>query len=244
VDQFVQLGGQRMRIAIFSDIHANLPALEAALERAAAMRVDEIYCLGDIVGYGGNPNECVDLVRDNSSWCVAGNHDRAAVEPRKASTFSESAREVAEWTNETLTPANRKFLQSLPLSVEIGPCTLVHASPVKPSRWHYVKTLEDAENQFKAFDTVLCFIGHTHVPVAVAEDFETTVFRKDMRYLINVGSVGQSRDGNPDLSFGFLDTDAWYYETVRVPYNIEVAADAIKFHGLPSIFAERLYVGI
>jgi diadenosine tetraphosphatase ApaH/serine/threonine PP2A family protein phosphatase len=233
-----------MKIALISDIHSNLQALLAALSDIDGRGIDEIYCIGDSVGYGGSPNECVDLVRKRASAVVLGNHDLAAVKPSDADYFTKPGKIVAEWTNRTLTAENRQFLAALPFTVEMGVCTLVHASPEFPPAWQYVNSMDAARDQFAHFKTEICFIGHTHVPVLCGEDLKTFKFKKNMRFLINVGSIGQPRDGNPHLSYGILDTDAWSYENIRIPYDVRAAAEAITSKGLPAILAKRLSQGV
>ena len=233
-----------MRLAILSDIHSNLQALTTALKFIDDNGVDEIYCLGDIVGYGGNPNECVELVRARANLTVLGNHDRAAIDPSEADYFTKPGKIAAAWTHKTLTSENLAFLKSLPLITTTPLSTLAHASPQQPENWIYVLSLPVAERQFKHFSTKLCFIGHSHVPVVCGEDLKTFAFRKGVRYLINVGSTGQPRDGNPRLSFGLLDSDVWSYHNIRLEYDAESAAKQIEQVGLPSVLGKRLLQGI
>ena len=232
-----------MRIAVISDIHSNLQALTQALSVIDERGVDSIYCLGDIVGYGGNPNECVDLIRERCGLIVLGNHDLAALDPVNAEFFSRPGRIAIEWTHSVLNPRNVEFLSSLPYTASAEVCTLAHASPLDPEQWQYVLSLQIAKLQFPSFSTQICFIGHTHVPAVCGEDLRTFVLKKEKRFLINVGSVGQPRDGNPQLSFGLFDTEAWKYENIRVNYDIDKAALAIRSQGLPSTLAARLYQG-
>jgi diadenosine tetraphosphatase ApaH/serine/threonine PP2A family protein phosphatase len=233
-----------MRIAIISDIHSNLEALTKALKVIEEKKVGLIYCLGDIVGYGASPNECVELIRENAAKVVMGNHDVAAIDPRHADYFTKPGKIAAEWTHKTLTKENLEFLKKLPYKSVEGPWTLVHSSPKNPQDWEYVLSLEIAREQFPHFKTPLCFIGHTHVPVVAGEDLKTFDFKKDMRFIVNVGSVGQPRDGNPKLSFGLFDTDEWIYENVRIDYDIKGAAEKIKSAGLPPVLAGRLFQGL
>ena len=233
-----------MRIAIVSDIHSNLQALTKALELIDGLKVDAIYCLGDIVGYGGNPNECINLVRERISKCVLGNHDLAAVDTSQAEGFTRHGKIAAEWTHGVLTAENTEYLSKLSYRIEIPPATLVHANPSAPELWNYVFSLQDAGPQFERFTTPVCFIGHTHVPSLCGEDLRTFSLTKSVRFLINVGSIGQPRDHNPQLSFGLLDSDAWTYENVRAAYDIQGAAQAILDSGLPRPLAKRLFSGV
>jgi predicted phosphodiesterase len=232
-----------MRVAILSDIHSNLQALTKAFALIDRSGIDEVYCLGDIVGYGANPNECIALVRERCKFCVLGNHDLAALDTSGAQYFTKPGRSAAEWTHEVLTAENAEFLRSLPYCVQAGDLTLVHASPQEPAQWEYVLSLPIAQKQFAAFTTVLCMIGHTHVPSVCGENLRTVVFKKGMRFLINVGSVGQPRDGNSQLSFGIFDSDEWSYQNIRHDYDINGAARAILNQGLPAVLASRLFLG-
>jgi diadenosine tetraphosphatase ApaH/serine/threonine PP2A family protein phosphatase len=233
-----------MKIAVISDIHSNLQALLAALSDIDGRGIDQIYCLGDIVGYGGSPNECAQVIRQRAAVSVLGNHDQAALNPSDVNNFTKPGKIVSEWTSKTLTDENRKFLAALPFTAKAGLCTLVHASPKFPSAWEYVDSMDAARVQFAHFATELCFIGHTHVPALCGEDMKTFRFKKDIRFLINVGSIGQPRDGNFHLSYGILDTDAWSYENIRIPYDIRGAALAITSQGLPAVLAKRLSRGL
>jgi predicted phosphodiesterase len=233
-----------MRVAILSDIHSNLQALTKALALIDRAKVDELYCLGDIVGYGGNPNECVDLVRTHATLCVLGNHDLAATDTSHAHYFTKPGRLAAEWTHRVLTPGNMEFLSSLPYKLQSEYFTLVHASPLEPQQWEYVLSLQIAQKQFAAFTSEICFLGHTHVPSICGENLRTFSFKKNMRFLINVGSVGQPRDGNPQLSFGIFDTESWSYKNIRADYDISGASQAIMEHRLPLSLASRLNQGL
>lgn len=233
-----------MRVAIISDIHANLPALESTLAYIEDTNVDAIHCLGDIVGYGPFPNECVDLVRARCKHVVKGNHDSGLAGETSIQDFNQYGRKAIEWTADVITPENLEYLRSLPYSVVENGYTLVHSSPVQPEEWTYVLSRQDAELSFDAFTTDLCFIGHTHVPLIVGEDLSVNKFRKGLRYLINVGSIGQPRDGNPQAAFGLLNTEGPNYELIRVPYDVERTAKAIDDAGLPAFLAHRLFQGM
>lgn len=232
-----------MRVAILSDIHSNLQALTKAFSIIDRSRIDKVYCLGDVVGYGGNPNECIALIRSRAKHCVLGNHDLASLDTSQANYFTKPGRIAAAWTQKTLTSENSDFLSSLPYSIQTEDFTLVHASPLEPQIWEYVLSLQIAKKQFQAFTTQLCFIGHTHVPSVCGENLRTFSFKKDMRFLINVGSIGQPRDGNPQLSFGIFDTETWAYQNIRSNYDIQAASKAILDRGLPSVLANRLFQG-
>jgi putative phosphoesterase len=232
-----------MRIAIISDIHSNLQALTKALSIIKNLDVDEIYCLGDVVGYGANPNECVDLVREHATYTVMGNHDHAVLYTQYADFLPRAGKTVALWTHDRLTPENRAFLRGLEYRIDLDQFTIVHASPAQPAFWQYISSLGDAEEQFNYFTTTICFIGHTHQPFVCRDDLQAFTLTKSGKFLINPGSVGQPRDGRPQLSFGFLDTETWEYRNMRFSYDIEGAANAILKNKLPKSLAKRLYDG-
>ncbi len=232
-----------MRIAIISDIHANKEGLDAALAEIRKRGADEIVCLGDIVGYGASPNECVETVRSVTSRILLGNHDEAALYPEKAEYFNPYARIAVEWTYDELSEDHRNFLRGLPFSTEIGELLFVHSSPLEPSEWHYIITLADASDNFSFFQQPICFVGHSHVPEVFCTDGRSETVVRGLKFIVNVGSVGQPRDGNPQLSFGMFDTDAWVYENVRLDYDVQTAASKIRKAGLPKALADRLLVG-
>jgi len=233
-----------MRLAIISDIHSNLQALEKTLEVIRERKVDEIVCLGDIVGYGANPNECVRLVQDHCTTVLLGNHDLAALEPSVAEQFTANARIAALWTSEHLQPEHKDFLGTLPYVAARQDVFLVHSSPYEPEEWHYIFSTAEARSMFDHFSEQICFVGHSHVPGVYAERSGDGHITRNERFIVNVGSVGQPRDGNPRLSFGILDTDRWEYDNVRMSYDIDAASNEILKAGLPRLLGERLYVGM
>jgi predicted phosphodiesterase len=235
-----------MRIAIISDIHSNLHAFTKALALIKELGADTIYCLGDIVGYGSHPNECIDLIREKSSLCVIGNHDNALLNSAQIQYLPPEGQIAAVWTQNILTQENRKFLSQLNYKCELNIATLVHANPKDPENWSYVMNLEEAALQFQYFSTRVCFIGHSHIPSVCGEDLKTFQITKynNIRFLINVGSIGQPRDGNPQLSFGLLDTDTWTYKNIRSEYDVSAAAQSILDNNLPQSLATRLLYGI
>ncbi len=235
-----------MRIAIISDIHSNLEALTKAFEIIETKNIDEIVCLGDIVGYGANPNECVELIRKRVKYVVMGNHDYAvAVDPTELFYFSSHARESDLWTREVLTRENLEFLKSLPLTISFKNLLFVHSSPAQPREWEYIFTEAQAKVQFQYFNEKICFIGHSHLPGVFPEKGSYNgKIDKNMRYIINVGSVGQPRDGDWRLCFGIFDTNTWTYEQIRSEYEVEKASIKIIQNGLPEFLARRILVGI
>lgn len=233
-----------MKFAIISDIHSNLEALTTALEAIKKESVDQILFLGDVVGYGANPNECVDLVREHCSVILLGNHDLAAVDLSVAEFFTTNARTAAHWTSRELRPGNKDFLKSLPYTAIADGAYLVHSSPYEPEEWHYIISESDARRMFPHFSEAICFVGHSHIPGVFAESSITEDIRRGERFIVNVGSVGQPRDGNPMLSFGVFDSARWEYRNVRLAYDCEAAGQKIREAGLPRMLADRLLQGV
>jgi predicted phosphodiesterase len=233
-----------VRLAVISDIHSNLQALESALELISERSVDAIYCLGDIVGYGADPAACVDLVRSQCVAAVRGNHDEAVALERGVSFLPKEGQKAIKHNRSALSEDQLEYLASLPYLIEENGCCFVHASPFRPDDWLRLESLHVALEQFEHFDAEVCFVGHTHVPAIISDRLGVLHVRKGHRYLINVGSVGQPRDMNPHLALGFFDSDAFSYELVRLPYDIEGAIDRIKEEGLPRRLGKRLRLGL
>lgn len=241
-----------MRYGLISDIHGNLEALTAVLSEIDKLHVDTILCLGDVVGYGPNPNECVELVRERAAVCLIGNHDEASLGRVDLEFFNYIAREAIEWTMRELNQESSAYLRSLPYTHEFENVLIVHASPDEPRRWNYIISLEDAEQSFAAFEQQMCFIGHSHTPwvidlppsgrMQVRQEYPTS-FEDRHRYLINVGSVGQPRDRNPFAAFGILDTQKKEYALKRTAYEVAKTQKKIRAQGLPSFLADRLAAG-
>jgi predicted phosphodiesterase len=233
-----------MRLAIISDIHSNLEALTKALEVIDRHSVDTIICLGDIVGYGANPNECIELVRKRCSAVIKGNHEYAIERVSQTEFFTEDARAAIIWTQKQLTEKNYEYLLTLPLAHREDDGYFVHASPCKPAEWTYILGHSDASSTFHCFSEEICFIGHTHTPAIFSAGGRSKRVTKGERYLVNVGSIGQPRDRNSELSFGIFDTGAWAYENIRSPYDVETAARKIFSTSLPPKLGQRLFMGI
>ncbi len=240
-----------MRCAILSDIHANLEALRAVLDDAAT-QADALVCLGDVVGYGADPEACVDLVGERCEAVVAGNHEHAVAGLLDLAWFNPYARAAAEWTRERLSADARAWLGGLPLTRELGDATLVHASPAQPAEWDYLVDAEDGYAAFPAFTTRLCFVGHSHLLGAWAQgswgrDYERAATRVAVepgcRYIINVGSVGQPRDRDPRAAYAVWDSDERSVTVRRVGYDVDRARDKIVAAGLPRFLADRLADG-
>ncbi len=232
-----------MRLAIISDIHSNLEALSATLRLIESESVDHIVCLGDIVGYGADPDPCVELVRGRCDVVVQGNHDAAVVRTEIADSFTANARSAVFWTHRHISPENLSYLARLPLQRTLSDILFVHASPCEPDQWHYIVDAEDAQTAFRCFTETLCFVGHSHFPGIYDQRGRIAALHRNGRMLVNVGSVGQPRDRDPRLSFGVLDTEDWSYRNVRAPYDIETAAQKILSAELPRSLANRLFVG-
>ncbi len=233
-----------VRLAIISDIHSNLEALTRAFELIDEESIKDIVCLGDVVGYGANPNECVNIVRSRCRIVLRGNHDAAAVDFANAESFTKNARIAAEWTGRELSDANRAFLAGLPYSHRMDGALFVHSSPFQPELWHYVVSEEDLEAAFESFTEQICFIGHSHFPGIFSSEGPTKTISRAQRYVVNVGSIGQPRDGNFRLSFGVFDTERWTYDNVRSEYPLQAAAEKILRAGLPRALADRLTLGM
>ncbi len=234
-----------MKYAIISDIHSNLEALTKVLSIIDEKKVDEIICLGDIVGYGANPNECVTIVRDRCSAIVLGNHDAAALNPSLAHDFNPIARRAIVWTSNTLTDDNKNFLSAVPLKVQKENTILfVHSSPNAPELWDYIIDGDDAASAFRHFEERICFIGHTHVPGIFSQRGREKIISRDEKFIVNIGSIGQPRDGNPMLSFGIFDSTMWEYELIRSKYDIQTAVDKIYAAKLPEELGNRLMYGM
>jgi predicted phosphodiesterase len=238
-----------MRVAVVSDIHGNFTALEAVLADVDGDGVDELWCLGDVVGYGAQPNECCATVAQRAAVCLAGNHDLAVRGTIDLAEFSGDAGVAASWTSEVLDAESRTFLNGLAPSGERERVGLFHGSPRDPV-WEYVLTEETAEGALEAAPQSLVLVGHSHVPLAVRDDLTgglapggTEQALGDARWVLNPGSVGQPRDGDPRAAWLLLDLEARFAAFRRVAYPIERAQAAIRERGLPPPLAARLARG-
>lgn len=240
------------RIAVLSDIHGNFQALTAVVEAIDRLNPDATVCLGDVVGYGAQPNECIELLKARSIPTLAGNHDHAAVDMTDITFFNAIAKQAVFWTRDNLTPENATWLRERPFTFELSDdLYFVHASPNEPEAWNYVLTYGQARTSFETFAHKFCFIGHSHQPAIVQKRGEDLFCPEgheipidhESRYLINVGSVGQPRDRNPAACFVLLDLDANVIRFIRVEYEIAQAQGEIRKNGLPEELAERLSYG-
>ncbi|MFA6245064.1 MAG: metallophosphoesterase family protein [Candidatus Hydrogenedentales bacterium] len=240
-----------MRYAIISDVHANLESLQAVQARIQELGVDQIVCLGDVVGYNASPNECTDLIRECGIPTICGNHDAVACGIEEPWGFNPVALHAALWTREHLSEANLKWLRELPDNMQFTHFLAAHGSPT--DRDCYLFTWEDvlphipylAEQNYR-----LCFFGHTHSPGIFSADGLYSVdndlkfaLGEGKTFFINPGSVGQPRDGDPRAAFGLFDSQKNEFQLIRVPYDVEKAAQRILEAGLPHFLAERLSLG-
>jgi predicted phosphodiesterase len=242
-----------MRYAIISDIHGNLEALTAVLNDIKTRSIDNIICLGDIVGYYPNPEECIGLIRENADECIAGNHDYAAINKIDIQTFTYYAYVAMEWTRNHISEESKKFLSELPLIIEKDDIFFTHSSPSNPQDWIYV--FPDSEDSvFEAFNSLvhkINFIGHTHWPSILIQEDDKIILHsehfikidKKNFYLINVGSVGQPRDFDSRSCYAIYDTSEMEINLIRVPYDYKITQKKILDNNLPAFLAQRLEKG-
>ena len=241
-----------MRYAILADIHSNLAAFEAVLNDADGRGgFDKIWCLGDVVGYGPDPHECIERLRQFKPVCIAGNHDWAAIGKMDTSEFNPVAAIAAHWTAEQLTAEDKDYLLGLPPTLHENGFTLAHGSPREPV-WEYLLSTDVARENFAYFETACCLVGHSHVPlifelvndkVVYREFKETTLKLKDRRMIINPGGVGQPRDGDPRASYAIYDAETKAVYHYRVEYDIPATQKKMAERGLPTPLIVRLGVG-
>ena len=237
-----------MAIAIISDVHGNLEALKETLNYIKENDIEKIYCLGDIVGYGPNPNECVELIAEKCEKVVIGNHDHAALGLTSTEYFNDFAKISTHWTTNNLTEENKNYLHTLAFTFSEDKSFAVHATPSAPTMWHYILSEVDAQHEFKYFDEQNCFIGHSHFPIIFNNQGGFTRAPKvklesDNKFIINVGSVGQPRDGNPKTCFCVYDQEEDSIEFIRLSYEIDKTREKIIKAGLPVFLADRLTKG-
>jgi diadenosine tetraphosphatase ApaH/serine/threonine PP2A family protein phosphatase len=242
-----------MRWVILSDVHGNLEAFQAVIEDMRAEKADQIAFLGDVVGYGADPNECLSLLRNLTEWVIAGNHDYGAVGLTDIDVFNPVARSAILWTREELSEENQAYLRRLLLFRKNGSVTFVHATPNQPEEWYYLFTFPEAEEAFLSLSGDIAFVGHSHRPLILAKagsgeveavNPEEAILKPGVRYIINVGSVGQPRDGHPEAAYGLYDEDTKKFRLKRVPYDVETTQRKIIRAGLPPFLAQRLSRGI
>jgi diadenosine tetraphosphatase ApaH/serine/threonine PP2A family protein phosphatase len=239
-----------MRFAIFSDIHSNLEAFEAVLADARDNNCTDFVCLGDVVGYNANPHECVERVREMDCPVVKGNHDEQASLLESSRDFNEMAEAAIQWTRDNLSDADKEWLRDLKLQRQVRDFTIVHATLDTPDQWGYVFNNLDAAASFTYQHTPVCFFGHTHVPMAFIRDegvqrrpIDKLRIEPGKKYFINVGSVGQPRDGDWHAAYCIYHIESNLVEQRRLKYDLETAQKKITDAGLPRLLAERLALG-
>lgn len=242
-----------MRVAIISDVHGNLQALEAVLPEMKKESPDKVIFLGDVVGYGANPNECCEIIKEVADVCIIGNHDSAVIGKTDIEWFNPDARAAIIWTRDNLKKENKKFLESFVETCRISEFLFSHGSPVNPGEFVYVVSSEIAMDIFLwakgKYRSV--FVGHSHITLSFFIDksgnpipfIDEEIKLEGGDFVINVGSVGQPRDGDPRAFFAILDTEKKLYMARRVEYNVKEAADRILKNGLPPFLAYRLFIG-
>ncbi|HQG44183.1 MAG TPA: metallophosphoesterase family protein [bacterium] len=241
-----------MRWGIISDVHGNLQALEQVLRAVDAESCDELFFLGDAVGYGPQPDECVAVLGDRVVLAILGNHDDAVLERTNPFSFNEYALRAALWTRRTITSETRAAIAGYTLIGRREGDLFVHASPANPRAWEYLLSIREAERQFAAFTEPFCFIGHSHMPggFILTPEGRITAFRPkrlllddQFRYIINVGSVGQPRDGDPRACFVLYDREKGLIEFKRVEYPVERTQALMAESHLPDFLIQRLQKG-
>lgn len=238
-----------MKIAVISDIHSNLAALKSTIDYLEKEDCDKVVCLGDIVGYGPRPNECVEIIREKCQICLMGNHDHAVLGLTDTYHFNQYAKDAVLWTRRTLTRNNMAYLENLPFTHHENTILYVHSTPEHPEEWHYVLSEHEAKKYLRKMKQKICFIGHSHIPVVYTMNggplFEENIklnFDTE-KYLVNVGSVGQPRDGDHRACFVILDTDKSNLKFIRLNYPVKETYDEILENKLPPFLAMRLIAG-
>lgn len=241
-----------MRFGIFSDVHANLEALQTVLKALRAEGVSHFVCCGDAVGYGPDPRACIQVLRELRCPIVAGNHEYGLVGRTPLDQFNRAARETILWTRRQLNADERLFLEELPLSERLEPLFVVHATPSNPVAWEYMFTVREADEEMRGVSSAVCVVGHTHYPFVVEKAphqpsrlVQDPVFRIDpaSRYVINAGSTGQPRDGDPRACCLLLDLNKGEGRFLRLEYDIRSVQQKIAAAGLPEFLAVRLASG-
>lgn len=241
---------QFLKYAILGDIHSNLEALESVLQDAQAAGVNKYICVGDVVGYNANPSECLNKIRELEATTVRGNHDHYCSHPESLDDFHPMAANVIDWTRKHLSGEQIEYLRSLKLTRTISGFSLVHSTLDMPDKWGYVFDALEADSNFNYQSTSICFHGHTHVPAIYTKQGRVTKsqFTKlkvllGAKYFVNVGSVGQPRDGDQRAAYAVYDTAKKEIELRRVEYDVEKTKAKIIAAGLPERLAQRLGAG-
>jgi predicted phosphodiesterase len=241
-----------MRYGIFSDIHANLEALEAAMSAFKREAIDRYFCAGDLVGYGANPKECIEKVESFTGAVVAGNHDWASIGLFSENYFNANAKDAIFWTRKNLDDESRYFLGSLKLVYKNEDFTLVHGTLDNPGAFDYMADSYTAGETFRVMETDICFIGHTHVAGIFTkgqderiyyQEQESVYIKENDKYIVNLGSIGQPRDGDPRACYCTYDTDKKEVRIKRADYDTQAARRKIISAGLPQFLGDRLLIG-
>ena len=239
-----------MRVAIFGDIHGNYDAFEAVVADMEKEKPELLICLGDVVGYGAEPSECITKVKELGALCLAGNHDHAAIGKLDVEFFNLYAKAAALWTREQLSDEEKEWLAGQGFVMHFDGFAAVHGSLHAPELFNYVQTIFEAELSFEALDKPVLFYGHTHIPLTFFDTTPMTYTMErevkidpDIKTLINVGSVGQPRDEDPQASYAIYDTDRLLARLKRIPYDVAAAGQKILDAGLPEALALRLQLG-
>ena len=238
-----------MRIAIFSDVHGNLEALQAVMRHCDTCQVDRVVYLGDLVGYGPDPSRCIEAIRDVAELVLIGNHDHAVVSPSESRNFNPVAKAAIRWTSDILQEVHVEYLRGLHLVVDEDDAVYVHASPKGPETWPYLYSLEEGRRDLAYTDARVCFVGHSHHAFVCNDEREEILgegkitISGSARYLTNVGSVGQPRDGEPRAAFALWDQALGEIKIHRVAYAVESTQQKIRKAQLPEYLAERLATG-
>lgn len=239
-----------MKYAIISDIHANYDAFEVVLADIDKEGVDRVVCLGDVVGYGAQPRECIAALRERNILTIAGNHDYAAIGKTNINYFNAYAKEATLWTRRVCTDEDKSWLKSLSLVEYLDDFTMVHGTLYAPELFDYILTTYDAYLSLQLLETPVCFLGHSHVPInfvweeMISFNYDREIdLKPGVKMLVNVGSVGQPRDDNPRACYSIYDADKKHITIRRLEYDVEAAAKKIRDAGLPAALGERLKVG-
>jgi predicted phosphodiesterase len=232
-----------MKFAIISDIHSNLEALEVALSQIKKIGFDEIICLGDIIGYGPNPIECIDMIFSCTNKIIRGNHEESLLNVTYLFRMSEIAREAIIWTKKILPIFYIDKLKQLKKSIEMEDVLFCHSTPSEYDDWNYIRNQSDAKPYLDDLQQKICFIGHSHIPDTFWSEINPMI-GKNTKRIINVGSVGQPRDKDARLSFGIFDTEICEYKNYRFEYNFKETEKKIILSGLPHFLGNRLSLGI
>ena len=244
-----------MKYGILGDIHSNLTALRAVLSHLGGQGADIYLSVGDVVGYGAAPAECIQILRDIGAIVVRGNHDAATAGQMDLRYFNQYAREAVRWTQTVLGEEDLNWLSELPYTVDLEDCSAAHGTYHRPELFDYIKSTSDADPSLEVMKRAVCFVGHTHVPVALLrliDDPHRTAFTCDdfvelgqvQKALINVGSVGQPRGDDPRAACAIYDTDSDTVSIKRLQYDIEVESARIQRAGLPAVLGSRLFMGV